>query len=58
MNKTESCDALYVSHNPKQVLKLCQRGLVLKAGQMAFQGSAEDAVKALGYDLDDDNDES
>ena len=56
--KAEGRTMVYVSHNPKQVLKLCERGLVLKAGQMAFQGSAEDAVKALGYDLDDDNDES
>jgi ABC-2 type transport system ATP-binding protein len=56
--KDEGRTMVFVSHNPKQVLKLCERGLVLKAGQMAFEGSAEDAVKALGYDLDDDNDEN
>lgn len=49
---------VFVSHNPKQVLKLCERGLVLKAGQVAFEGSAEDAVKAIGYELDDDDDDT
>ncbi len=56
--KDEGRTMVFVSHNPKQVLKLCERGLVLKAGQMAFDGSAADAVKAIGYDLDDDDDET
>ncbi len=56
--KGEGRTMVFVSHNPKQVLKLCERGLVLKAGQVAFEGSAEDAVKAIGYDLDDDDDET
>ncbi len=53
--KGEGRTMVFVSHNPKQVLKLCERGLVLKAGQVAFEGSAEDAVKAIGYELDDDD---
>ncbi len=56
--KDQGRTIVYVSHNPKQVVKLCERGIVLKAGQMAFAGSAEDAVKAIGYDLDDDDDEN
>jgi ABC-2 type transport system ATP-binding protein len=56
--KAEGRTMVFVSHNPKQVLKLCNRGLVLKAGQVAFEGSAEDAVKAIGYELDDDEDDN
>lgn len=55
--KAEGRTMVYVSHNPKQVLRLCERGLVLKAGQMAFEGTAEEAVKALGYSLEDDEDD-
>ncbi len=55
--KDEGRTMIFVSHNPKQVVRLCERGLVLKAGQLAFEGSAEDAVQALGYSLDDDEDD-
>jgi len=48
---------VYVSHNPGQVLRVCNRGLVLEKGELVFEGPAEDAVKKLGYDLDDDKDE-
>ncbi len=48
---------VFVSHNPKQVLRICNRGLVLEQGRMAFEGTAEDAVRKLGYDDNDDNDE-
>ncbi len=54
--KDEGRTMIFVSHNPKQVVKLCERGLVLKAGQLAFEGPAEEAVRALGYELDDDDD--
>ena len=56
--KDEGCTMVFVSHNPKQVMKLCERGIVLKAGQLAFEGSAADAVRAIDYDLDDDDDET
>jgi len=56
--KKEGRTMVFVSHNPVQVLKLCQRGLVLEAGKMVFEGDAEGAIKALGYDLDDDTDSS
>ena len=55
--KAEGRTMVYVSHNPKQVVKLCNRGLVLRAGEMLYEGSATGAVEALGYELDDDNDE-
>jgi ABC-2 type transport system ATP-binding protein len=48
---------VYVSHNPRQVLRVCNRGIVLEKGELVFEGTAEDAVKKLGYDLDEDEDE-
>jgi ABC-2 type transport system ATP-binding protein len=48
---------VFVSHNPKQVLRVCTRGLVLERGEMVFEGTAEDAVRKLGYDTDDDDDD-
>jgi ABC-2 type transport system ATP-binding protein len=55
--KAEGRTMVYVSHNPKQVVNLCTRGLVLKSGEMVYEGSAQGAVEALGYTLDDDNDD-
>jgi ABC-2 type transport system ATP-binding protein len=55
--RDEGRTMVFVSHNPKQVVRLCQRGIVLKAGEMAYAGTAEGAVNALGYDLDDEDDE-
>jgi ABC-type polysaccharide/polyol phosphate transport system ATPase subunit len=51
---------VYVSHNPKQVLKMCKRGIVLKDGGVLFDGDAMGAIEALGYrlDFDDDDDDS
>ena len=36
---------LFVSHNMNSVLQLCNRGIVLDAGYMIFNGSSQDAVK-------------
>jgi ABC-2 type transport system ATP-binding protein len=55
--KEEGRTMVFVSHNPKQVINLCQRGLVLQKGKLAYAGSAPDAVTALGYVLDDVDDE-
>jgi ABC-2 type transport system ATP-binding protein len=55
--KAEGRTMVFVSHNPKQVVNLCDRGIVLESGQMVYEGTAEGAVKALGYELDDDNDD-
>jgi ABC-2 type transport system ATP-binding protein len=55
--KAEGRTMVYVSHSPAQVLSLCQRGLVLEAGRMVFEGSAEEAVKAIGYTVDDEADD-
>jgi ABC-2 type transport system ATP-binding protein len=55
--KEEGRTMIFVSHNPKQVVNLCERGLVLKSGQLAFEGTSEEAVRALGYSLDDEEDD-
>ncbi len=55
--KEEGRTMIYVSHNPKQVLRLCERGIVLQAGRMAFEGTAEQAVKFIEYSVDDDDGE-
>jgi ABC-2 type transport system ATP-binding protein len=58
--RAEGRTMVYVSHNPKQVVKMCKRGIVLKAGGMLYEGSSMGAVEALGYrmDFDDDDDDS
>lgn len=56
--KEEGRTMVFVSHNPKQVVKLCERGIVLQSGKMVYEGTSEGAVKALGYSLDDDNDDA
>jgi ABC-2 type transport system ATP-binding protein len=57
--RAEGRTTVYVSHNPKQVLKMCKRGVVLKDGEMLYEGDAMGAIEALGYrlDFDDDDDE-
>jgi lipopolysaccharide transport system ATP-binding protein len=37
---------LFVSHNMAAVKALCSEGLVLKGGQVAFRGGADDAIAA------------
>ncbi|HET7174341.1 MAG TPA: ABC transporter ATP-binding protein [Nocardioidaceae bacterium] len=54
--KAEGRTMVFVSHSAKQVVALCERGIVLQKGRMTFDGTARDAVKALGYELDDDDD--
>jgi ABC-2 type transport system ATP-binding protein len=57
--RAEGRTTVYVSHNPKQVLKMCKRGVVLKDGEMLYEGDAMGAIEALGYRLDfDDDDQS
>jgi ABC-type polysaccharide/polyol phosphate transport system ATPase subunit len=55
--KNEGKTMFFVSHNTKQVLKLCELGMVLQAGQMTYFGNARDAVKALDFDIDEDIDD-
>ncbi len=55
--KNEGRTMVFVSHNPKQVVRLCTRGLVLEQGRLAFEGSAADAVRTIGYRLDEDEDD-
>ncbi len=38
------------------MVNLCNRGLVLEQGRMVFEGTAEDAVRKLGYELAEDDD--
>ena len=58
--RAEGRTTVYVSHNPKQVLKMCKRGIVLQEGGILFDGDAMGAIEALGYqlDFDDDDDDS
>lgn len=41
-----------VSHNAKQVKKLCQRGIVLEHGKVIYDGPIDDAVNVLGGNKD------
>ncbi len=54
--KAQGKTMVYVSHSPRSVVNLCRRGLVLDKGRTAFVGSSEEAVKHLGYDLNDEDD--
>ncbi len=55
--KDEGRTMVYVSHSPKQVLNLCERGIVLKSGVMEYEGTAKGAVKALGYNVEEDDED-
>ena len=39
------CTLLFVTHSVDSVLQLCDRGIVLDAGRLLFDGDAHDAVK-------------
>ncbi|MDQ3275366.1 MAG: ABC transporter ATP-binding protein, partial [Actinomycetota bacterium] len=43
-----------VSHNIKQVAKMCDRALVLDQGRLALDGSPDDASKYLAGEYDED----
>lgn len=55
--KEEGKTMFFVSHNTKQVMKLCDLGMVLQAGQLAYYGTSTDAVKFLGFEEDEDIDD-
>lgn len=38
---------LFISHSPYQVNSLCERGILLRQGRVAFDGSAMDALNAM-----------
>jgi lipopolysaccharide transport system ATP-binding protein len=42
--QSEGRTVLFVSHNMQAVKQLCNRGMVLRGGEMSFCGSAEEAV--------------
>ena len=52
--RKEGRTLFYVSHSPQSVRRMCDRGLVLEKGVLAFDGGVDDAIKYLHYD-DDDN---
>jgi ABC-2 type transport system ATP-binding protein len=54
--KDEGRTMVFVSHNATQVLKLCERGIVLQSGSLVFDGTAKEAVRELGYDTDEADD--
>lgn len=39
--------ALFVSHSPHQIQAICDRGLLLEAGRVAFEGSAAEALDLM-----------
>ena len=45
VSRGEGRTVLFVSHNMAAVRSLCQRGIVLEKGEMAFDGTAEEAVE-------------
>ena len=45
--RTEGRTIVLVSHSAAQVQELCDRGIVLKDGEMVFDGDVNDAVSAL-----------
>ena len=50
VSRGEGRTVLFVSHNMAAVRSLCQRGIVLENGRMAFDGTADEAVtKYLGF---------
>ena len=55
--KDQGKTMVYVSHNTNQVVKLCELGMVLSAGQVQFFGQASEAVNTLGYDFEDEEDD-
>jgi len=55
--KDEGKTMVFVSHNPNQVVKLCDLGMVLSAGQVQFFGPADEAVQALGYDFEGEDED-
>lgn len=44
VSKHEGRTVLFVSHNMESVRQLCNRAIVLDKGQLAFDGSTEDAI--------------
>jgi lipopolysaccharide transport system ATP-binding protein len=47
----EGRTVLFVSHNMSAVRSLCSRGLVLRGGQIAYQGSVQTAIQEYFSDL-------
>jgi len=46
-----------VSHNARQVRRLCNRGLVLQEGRLVFDGPSVEATKLIEAGEDDDDDD-
>ena len=45
VSKGEGRTVLFVSHNMAAVKSLCQKGIVLENGQLAYQGNIEDSLR-------------
>ena len=57
VSRGEGRTVLFVSHNMAAVRSLCQRGIVLDNGGMAFDGTAEEAITHYMQDAHHNNDE-
>ncbi|HET7385271.1 MAG TPA: ABC transporter ATP-binding protein [Nocardioidaceae bacterium] len=53
--REEGRTLLYVSHAAASVKKMCDRVLVLEKGVLGFDGPADEGIKYLKYDDDDDS---
>lgn len=43
--KQAGATILFVSHNPDEVMEICERGICLENGQISYDGSSEEAAK-------------
>ncbi len=55
--RDEGHTMVFVSHSPRQVINLCEKGIVLEKGRAAFVGTAREAVDYLKYSVDEDTDD-
>ena len=55
--REEGHTMVFVSHSARQVLNLCEKGIVLEKGKPAMLGTAQEAVDYIHYSVDEDTDE-
>jgi ABC-2 type transport system ATP-binding protein len=53
--KDEGRTLFYVSHSAPSVKRMCERVLVLEQGVLGFDGPAQEGIKYIKYDNDDDD---
>jgi ABC-2 type transport system ATP-binding protein len=53
--KAEGRTLFYVSHAAPSVRRMCERVIVLENGKLGFDGDADEGIRYLKYDGDDDD---